>query len=107
MKELIEGKWFVYSIWPAKFECVECNLMEPKNRRVVLGTKTDGYIWDRRYECSDIPGVVYNGLIWLHERDDKLAKEILLEYVTYQYEVTRKKANNFELKIKKLTEEES
>ena len=48
---------------------------------------------------SNAPGVVYNAMVWLKERDDVLAAGLLVEHESYQIAQLKEKIKNHENKI--------
>lgn len=50
----------------------------------------------KRYasSCSLEPGKLYNGVVWLRERDDYQAKDLYFQYVREKLEAFKRKAND-------------
>lgn len=59
---------------------------------------------DKKIQCSTEPGTIYNAVIWLTERDDELAKKLLIDYEEKQISKLQEKIDNHRHKIKTIKE---
>lgn len=93
----IEGYWrgYLYSLWSGQLRIYEGSVIPGRGRRSDYGRAE--FILERRFlddgtfivyqnkvektmSCSINPGEVMNAVVWLTERDDKRACDILIEY---------------------------
>jgi hypothetical protein len=60
---------------------------------------------DAYLQCTLEPGVVYSGVVWLTERDDKKALELFVEHEQIAIKELQDKIERHEWNIKRLMEE--
>ncbi len=68
---------FLYSVWSGE--------LRVREGKVVIGNPfRETYTFISKdavsVTCSNHPGEVYNAMVWLEERDDQKAKELLIDY---------------------------
>lgn len=56
-------------------------------------------------QCTLEPGVVYSGVVWLPERDDKKAMDLFIEHEQMAIQELQEKIERHEWNIKRLSEE--
>ena len=92
------NKGYVYSLWSGQFLCKEADFVTNPDSRVenLYGAKTKAgkFMW-----VSNTPGVVYNAMVWLEDRDDERAVRILIEYQNQQITLLEEKILNHKHKI--------
>lgn len=93
-------KGFLYTLWGDKFTVKE-GIIGPNRwrstREVVFEYGKRGGDWTT---CSTEPGQVVKAKFWLPERDDDLARRIMLNYHEECIEDLHKKIASHEAKIK-------
>lgn len=96
-------KGYLYSMWSGKLRVHEGYVEESKYARgryhfhVTRGGKPI-----KRLMCSVEPGVITNATVWLPERDDQKAIDILVQYELEQIEKCKEKIEHHENKIETL-----
>lgn len=102
---------FVYSIWSGELRVYEgdMHLIRPSWRSQMLGENLEPRVGIfknavKRFECSTNPGVVHNKIVWLPERDDDKARQILIAYEETQIAKLQEKIQNHQAKINTLKE---
>lgn len=60
---------------------------------------------NKRFLCSKEPRVVYNAVVWLPERDDDLARNILIKYEENVIALLQEKIDNHYVKMSILLED--
>ena len=84
---MVQRKGYLYSMWSGALKvyegCVEQSVHggDRYHFYVRRGTKII-----RRVMCNGHPGFVSNATVWLEERDDKKAIDILIQYENEQIE---------------------
>lgn len=100
MTEEHVSKGYLYTLWGDTFTVKEGVLIDnhwrSKREMIFQYGKRDGD-WTT---CSPDPGVVVKAKFWLPERDDVLARKIMLNYHQSCIEDLRKKIASHEAKIK-------
>ena len=100
MLKSIKENCYLYSLWSGRL------VVHP-------GHVHKGYLNDdvgrfqsknKSFGCSIHPGVMYNSVVWLEERNDDRAKDILIEYEETQITALQEKIDNHLHKIKILKE---
>lgn len=85
-KEVKRTKGYLYSIWrdylkiyegeAITLEYINENHRRIKPRRVSLFVMNNG----KKFGCSEEPGVVFNKMVWLTEKNDDIGRDLLIEY---------------------------
>lgn len=92
---------YIYSLWTGHFLCMEAEFgVNPDSRVKDLywaKTKAGKLLW-----VSNIPGVVYNAMVWLEDRDDDRAARILIDHQNQQIALLEEKILNHKYKIETL-----
>ena len=68
-------KVYLYSLWNKKFACYEGEV-KPSSRR---GGGSYFVSDTKQLVCASEPGVVYNGMVWLPEKDNNKAIDLLVQ----------------------------
>jgi len=98
---IIVEKAFLYSLWSGKFRVFEGDIRESGigGHCGLFGSRI------KRFLCSKEPRVVYNAVVWLTERDDNLARSILVKYEENAIALLQEKIENHYTKISILQED--
>lgn len=72
-----DAKGYVYSLWTGQLKVEEGDVYNSiyDERLASFITKNK-----KKYQCALNPGIIYNGIVWLLERDDNLARQIMIDY---------------------------
>lgn len=101
MKEIIAEEAWLYHTWGGTFKIyfgtVYASVYE--NDTLFASFKTT---FGKRIGCSVKEKIVHNNVVWLSEKNDELAAEILIEDVKNKILIHRDKIENLEAKIKLL-----
>ena len=94
---------YVYSLWSGSFLCKKCEI-DLNKPSMLDGTLTARY--DNKpigIGVATAPGVVYNNIVWLEERDDIRAADILIIHQKEQMAKLEARINNHKNKIDMLS----
>lgn len=98
----------LYSIWKGRFdryegEAVVTNYTYDDGRppRVYTQFLQNG---KRIFTCGAQSGIAYNKTVWLEERNDELARQVLIEYEKARIDSLQKKISGHKLIITMLEE---
>ena len=97
------SKGFLYSTWSGLFRVYE-------GRVVMSAYNKNNILFEQEaparnvIQCAKDPEVVYNKILWLPERDDDKARQILIEYEEFQICKLQDKIQNHQAKINILKE---
>ena len=81
---------YIYSLWKGKFLIHNGDVHVRKNYSRYVNHATFLDRTDvRSYSCNSEPGVVYNQTVWLYEKDDEKAIQLLIDY--YACQIIRKR----------------
>lgn len=94
---IISEKGFLYSIWTNEFRVYEGKVLST-NRKSLDGLAF--FCFARiRINCSLKPGEIYNSMVWLKERNDQFAIDIMIKYQEEQIKNLKRKIDNHSNKI--------
>lgn len=94
---------YVYSLWSGSFLCKECEI-DLNKPSMLDGTLTARY--NNKRLCIGVaaaPGAVFNNIVWLEERDDIRAADILIIHQKEQMAKLEERINNHKNKIDMLS----
>lgn len=103
INQIIKENCYLYSTWSGKLK------VEP-GRVMISNDKNDFYGKFIKFKkttaltCHKEPGKVYNSIVWLPERNDDLAKLILINYHESAIEELKEKIENHLAKIVEIRE---
>lgn len=88
---------YLYSMWSGRLKAYEGSVYVYHG----AATRPASFVIknEKRFMCSDKPGEVCNAVVWLAEKDDKLARKILIEYEEKQIAALMEKVENHQSKI--------
>ena len=92
---------YVYSLWSGRFLCKECEI--DLNKPSILDGSLTARYNGKRLGVANAPGVVYNAIVWLEERDDIRAADILIIHQKEQMAKLEERINNHKNKIDMLS----
>lgn len=95
---------YMYSMWGGKLDSYEGYLMMSARPGRARFYKIANDTIAGSLMCSNKPGVIVNSVVWLKERDDKKAAELLIQYERTQIEQCKMRIRHHEAKIKMLEE---
>ena len=97
-----EKEGYVYSLWTGRFSCKKATIKQypddSRNRGLSYARFADGTC----IEVNISPLLVHNAIVWLEERDDAIAAEILVKYQEQQIAKLQEKILNHKNKIQTL-----
>jgi len=100
---LLHETAYLYSLWNDGFLAIKEGSVGKYGHTDCFGQPIhDAYFSFRTRgyrQIQDTPGVVYNATVWLVERDDQLAKNILLEYENQMISLLEEKIENHRRKV--------
>ena len=90
---------FVYSLWSGRFQCKKATInnypTDSRNAGLAYARFLDGgYV-----EINQSPSQIHNAIVWLEERNDALAADILIQYQEQQIAKIQDKIGNYRHKI--------
>lgn len=91
---------WIYSLWSGVFRTyegyIQASIPHSDQGRFITA--------NRSFQCSIHHGVVFNAVVWLSERDDDLARELLVTNELHNIDKLREKIENHQSKINILKE---
>ena len=96
---------YVYSLWSGSFLCKKCeiDLNKPSMLDGTLTARYDNKRLGIGIGVATAPGVVFNNIVWLEERDDIRAADILIIHQKEQMAKLEERINNHKNKIDMLS----
>ena len=88
----------LYSIWNGTVKAYEGEIKVIDEERGIFKSTT------QRFTCHAEPEKIYNAVVWLKEKDDNKAVQLLIDYNYNQLYLAYEKVDNYENKIKMLRE---
>ena len=105
--DLIGKDCWLYSIWSGKFRCYLGDVYQHGRDKATASFRTKKPI-QKHFLCSSDDETIYNGVVWLREKDDLLALEYLITNEENAIDALREKIDNHQHKmIYLLTEKEN
>jgi hypothetical protein len=95
--KILSKKGYLYSMWSGKVKVYEGEVhYMPWN---IIGRFNTIPRSNKTFMCSVEPEVVCNAVVWIETKDEKLARELLIDYENGQIKVLQKKIDNHLHKI--------
>ena len=86
----------LYSIWNGTVKAYQGEIKVIDDERGIFKTTT------KRFTCHAEPGKLYNAVVWLEEKDDEKAVQLLIDYNYKQLDLAYEKVDNYKNKIQML-----
>ena len=93
-REAVNG--FLYSIWNGSVKVYKGEAIVIDEKRGIFKSKS------KRFTCHAEPGEIYNAVVWLEERNDEIAIQLLIDYNYQQLDSAYEKVDNYKDKIQML-----
>jgi len=93
-REAVNG--VLYSIWNGSVKAYEGEVIVIDEERGIFKSKT------KRFTCHAEPGKIYNAVVWLEEKNDERAIQLLIDYNYQQLDSAYEKVDNYKDKIQML-----
>lgn len=110
VKELKRMKGYLYSIWSGRLRVFEGEVVTVERKYDSYGIRKQSSYFlvnaKKKVTCGEEPGVIYNKMVWLTERNDDIGRKLLIEYEEVCIEQLKEKIDNHKYVIKLLNEAE-
>lgn len=91
--DLVRKNCYLYSLWSGQVKVYEGDVYERWRVDGIFVTKT------KNFTCSTKPEVVSNAVVWLPEPNERLARQILIQYHEKEISKLKEKIDNHINKI--------